>query len=321
LRSLVDDFRAGSRASQHLPRSRQHQLHRLINFSQWLQGSRRLGLSAKIKSNPSFVGVVSRIFYLRSSSSHLTAFALTLAKRFDSTRDTALVHDLQIHIRSLPLHTSSTVAAKQDELDKTGTELWNLSTRLRRNEAQLNRQSKGEKDQKISALCLLRVFAFLLLDSAGGQAKRGRERKTCIRLMKVALKAARACIDSKDMSSATKVLERAADYQEALDSETDGEKSEQEQLGERLRVDYFAVRTTLVSTTPSTPTSTSTRGVCTQSRCMASSLTYVCNRHGSKTAWIQQSICSRRSSRCNARYLRLPPRTSLILCMRSARTC
>jgi hypothetical protein len=86
--------------------------------------------------------------------------------------------------------------------------------------------------------------------------------------MKVALKAARACIDSKDMSSATKVLERAADYQEALGSETDGETNEEERLGERLRVEYFAVRTTLVSAIPTAPMSASTRGVCTQTRCM-----------------------------------------------------
>jgi hypothetical protein len=65
--------------------------------------------------------------------------------------------------------------------------------------------------------------------------------------MKVALKAARVCIDSKDFISATKVLERAADYQEALGSETDGERSDEEELRERLCVEYFAVRTMLVS--------------------------------------------------------------------------
>jgi hypothetical protein len=118
---------------------------------------------------------------------------------------------------------------------------------LRRNNSQPDGQPKDAKVQKDRALCLLRVFAFLLLDSAGGQATRGREQKTCIRLMKVALKAARICIDSKDLSNATKVLERAADYQEALSSETDGERSEEEGLRERLRVEYFAVRTTLVS--------------------------------------------------------------------------
>jgi hypothetical protein len=92
----------------------------------------------------------------------------------------------------------------------------------------------------------VRVFAFLLLDTAAGQAIKARERKHCIRLLRVALKAARVCIDNTDLASATKVLERAADYQEALAAESNSDSSARVQDDGILRLDYFIVRTALV---------------------------------------------------------------------------
>ena len=203
-------------------------------------------MSAKGSSSPCFVSQLStpssHAFRL-----HLTVFASNLENRFTSpASDTSLLEELQVHIRALPLAASSTVAAKQDDLDRIGTELWNLSTRLRRDE-QPNGKTKDEIGQKRKALSFLRVFSFLLLDSAAGQTKKGRERKNCVRLMKVALKTARVCIDTNEYNGATKVLERAADYQEALIVETGMERSEEAALRERLRVEYFALRTTLVS--------------------------------------------------------------------------
>ncbi|KAF2114687.1 meiosis protein SPO22/ZIP4 like-domain-containing protein [Lophiotrema nucula] len=175
----------------------------------------------------------------------LLFFASNLEARLTATaRDTSLLEELQVHIRTLPLAPSSTVAAKQDDLDRIGTELWNLSTRLRRDE-QPDGKPKDEVRRKKKALSSLRVFSFLLLDSAAGQVEKGRERKNCVRLMKVALKAARVCIDSNEYNGATKVLERAADYQEALVAEPDKERNEEAALRERLRVEYFALRTTL----------------------------------------------------------------------------
>ncbi|KAF2689190.1 SPO22-domain-containing protein [Lentithecium fluviatile CBS 122367] len=173
------------------------------------------------------------------------AFAATLANRFNASSDTSLADDLEKQARALPLQASSTVTAKREELDRLGTELWNLSTRLRRNEPQTNGRSKEDATQRSRAICLLRVFSFLLLDSAGGQATKGRERKTCIRLIKVALKAAKVCIESNELGSATKVLERAADYQEALSKGVVVDEAEEVEVGDRLRVEYFAIRTTL----------------------------------------------------------------------------
>lgn len=65
--------------------------------------------------------------------------------------------------------------------------------------------------------------------------------------MKVALKAARVCIQGDDLATATKVLERAADYQDVLSQEGEDKRREEKELADDLRAQYFAVRTTLVS--------------------------------------------------------------------------
>jgi hypothetical protein len=174
-----------------------------------------------------------------------TAFGSGLNKRFDSEHDASLVNDLHAQIRGLPLLPSSTLTAKQNELDTLGTELWNLSTRLRRDEPVSDGKSKEKATDKSRALCLLRTFAFLLLDSSAAQAK-GRPRKSCIRLMKVALKAARVCIEDNELNNAVKILERAAEYQDVLSKQTNGSNGDKGEAGNCLRMDYFAVRTTLV---------------------------------------------------------------------------
>jgi hypothetical protein len=179
--------------------------------------------------------------------SRLIAFAAKLEKRFDNPHDTALADELFDQIRTLPLQSSSTLTAKREELDRRGTELWNLSTRLRREDPQAKHKSKESATNRGSALLVLRVFSFLLLDMGGGHGTKSRERKTCIRLMKVALKAAKVCISGDELDLAVKVLERAADYQEALSQGVNAEEAEEAQLGDRLRMEYFAVRTTLVS--------------------------------------------------------------------------
>jgi hypothetical protein len=180
-------------------------------------------------------------------SSHATAFASNLRNRLTSfDRNAGLLDELLVHIRALPLPASSTLAAKQDDFDRIGTELWNLCTRLRRDEQPYGNTTDVIAEKK-PTLPLIRVFAFLLLDTANGQAKRGRERKNCFRLMKIALKAARVCIDNGRLDEATKVLERAAEYQEALSADGGVVRNEEAALEQRVRIEYFAVRTTLVS--------------------------------------------------------------------------
>ncbi|KAL1606688.1 sporulation-specific protein 22 [Paraconiothyrium brasiliense] len=172
------------------------------------------------------------------------SFASGLTDRLDASSDKEFADDLQAQIRGLPLAASSAVAAKQDELEKLGTDLWNTSTRLRRGLPHTNGDLSEETLRKDHEIGLLRVFSFLLLASAGSQSVKGQERKNCIRLMKIALKAARWCIENKEVGNATKVLEHAAEYQEILAQEGEKRTGETE-LGERLRVEYYALRTAL----------------------------------------------------------------------------
>lgn len=141
---------------------------------------------------------------------------------------------------------SPAVAAKRDELDKLGTELWNLSTRLRRDEPALSSDFRDDKPRNSSIVGLLRAYAFLLLDSAGSQMVKGRERKSCVRLMKVALKAAKICVSANELDIATKVLERAATYEDILNSRRGDDENEEVDIARRLRLEYFAMRTALV---------------------------------------------------------------------------
>jgi hypothetical protein len=140
---------------------------------------------------------------------------------------------------------SSTALAKRDELDKLGTELWNLSTRLRRDEPADNGNAKNEIAHKNRTICFLRNFAFLLLDSAAAQVK-DRSQKSCVRLMKVALKAARECINISELLAATKIMERAAEYQDTMGKETNSASRDGGEIAHRLCMEYFALRTMLV---------------------------------------------------------------------------
>ena len=68
--------------------------------------------------------------------------------------------------------------------------------------------------------------------------------------MKVALKVARVCIENRESELATKVLERAAEYEDVLGQEAGRGEDEDDEVGSHLRVEYFGVRTILVSLAP-----------------------------------------------------------------------
>ena len=65
--------------------------------------------------------------------------------------------------------------------------------------------------------------------------------------MKVALKAARSCINSNELDVATKVLARAADYEEVLGKEDTSQANGNMTQDTHLVVDYFIMRVILVS--------------------------------------------------------------------------
>ncbi|KAI4944815.1 hypothetical protein J4E91_008503 [Alternaria rosae] len=173
-------------------------------------------------------------------------FASTLSKRIGAGHHATIAGELQAQILGLPLKTSTAVTARQDELDKLGTELWNQATRLRRDTSVVDNRPKDSAANKTDIVPFLRAFAFLLLDSAGGRGpNNARQRKSCIRLMKVALKAARVCIEANELSIATDLLKLAAEYEGVLSKGTDGRPEKDTELADGLREQYFAVRMTL----------------------------------------------------------------------------
>lgn len=164
----------------------------------------------------------------------LLSFSKGVAERLRADpRDINLSAELQSHTRTLPLAPSTVNADRQEELDGLGTELWNISTRLRRDDTNY--------DKKL--LCLLRVFAFLLLDS--GQQSSRSNTQNCVRLLKVALKAARFCLDQKQTELCLKVLERAAHFEDDLAKLENQISPEDGRVHLRLKAEYFILRTAL----------------------------------------------------------------------------
>jgi hypothetical protein len=140
-----------------------------------------------------------------------------------------------MHIRALPLRHTGYSSGNQDDLDLLGTDLWNLSTRLRREEAIADR----------TPLYLLRVFAFLLLETAH-HAHKGTA-QNCVRLLKVALRAVKGCLDCGLLEFAGKVLESAAYFEKSLANPENRITPEDNAIHGRLSGEYYILRTMLVS--------------------------------------------------------------------------
>ena len=67
-----------------------------------------------------------------------------------------------------------------------------------------------------------------------------------VRLLKVSLKAAKACLDSEDLDICLKMLEKAADYESELSKSENRPAPEDDLAYKRLSGEYFVVRTALV---------------------------------------------------------------------------
>lgn len=126
--------------------------------------------------------------------SHSPDFATGLEKRLSTTSPTSLVDDqlldsLQSHIRALHVYCQkpSQSFSGNEELDRLGTAIWNLSTRLMRD---IDTANISPDTRKLAVYA--RVFAFHLLDAAqhSGKANLGNK----MRLMRLALKAGRSSI-------------------------------------------------------------------------------------------------------------------------------
>lgn len=123
---------------------------------------------------------------------------------------------------------------RHEELDGRGTSIWNLSTRLKR---------EGGNAHGRKLTCLLRAFAFLLLDSAYQPS--GSTIENAVRLQKVALKAAKYCLEERQIELCQTILGRAAVYNDAFSSTASNAKPEGVELLDRLKAEYFILRAAL----------------------------------------------------------------------------
>ncbi|KAI9681495.1 MAG: hypothetical protein M1817_002779 [Caeruleum heppii] len=192
---------------------------------------------ATVRSNKvgALLGITWPILCPRKMLTVDLGFTATLGHRLQSDpRDASLVPDLEREIQGLRRLGSGETSKKCEQLDCQGTALWNLSTRLRR---------KGDVDVDMQVLCHVRVFAFLLLDSAQ-QSGKG-TKSNCMRLLKVALKAAKYCLDQGELPLCLKVLEEAAKYEETASKFPHGSSPEDLSVYARLSTEYYIIRTTL----------------------------------------------------------------------------
>ncbi|RFU28018.1 hypothetical protein B7463_g8334, partial [Scytalidium lignicola] len=163
-----------------------------------------------------------------------TELQTQLPKVITSNIYEALFREIENQIQTFPNKLRPASLSICEELDRHGTALWNLCTRLRRDEKFIN-----HKDVPIM-LTLVRVFSFLLLDIAQDLEKA----TSIVRLMKVGIKAAKNCLEKKQIDLTVKVLEKVAGYEHTL-QQSELENMLDKEVCERLSAEYFIIRTAL----------------------------------------------------------------------------
>lgn len=185
--------------------------------------------------------------------SSLVSFCTDLRSRLPTSRDTpaleALGADLATHLRTaeaLSQKAKPGVKKYAADLDRGGTDLWNLCTKLRR---EIGEESEGTARANKKLISRCRYFAFLLIDLARrrplGEVEEGVG--DVVRLVKIALKAARSCVDEGELGVSLKALQKAGDYIEGLVGRGGHDGDLDEEL-RGLEVEYFILRTVQVRT-------------------------------------------------------------------------
>ncbi|MCJ1250157.1 hypothetical protein MMC30_007383 [Trapelia coarctata] len=117
-------------------------------------------------------------------------------------------------------------------LDEEGTKLWNLSSKLKKDEAASSK-----------LICLVRVFSCLLLDC--GHRSTAGSTPNAIRILKCALKTTKLCLDQGHTALAERIVEKAAYYDELLQqSDTTGHE-DGATLQDDLSREYYVMRVAL----------------------------------------------------------------------------
>ncbi|RYP76845.1 hypothetical protein DL771_001581 [Monosporascus sp. 5C6A] len=127
---------------------------------------------------------------------------------------------------------------RHHKLDTVGTNLWNLCT-------QLMRQGQGEFPPKAKSklLVLARTFAFFVLALA--QRSDANTLGDLVRLAKLAVKSGKSCIEAERFELALLLLQKAADYNGAMQKLPEGLPEEELQECKRLEAEYLMLRMVL----------------------------------------------------------------------------
>ena len=191
-----------------------------------------------------------------AKASTLASFCTELKSRLLTSRDSAALNaietDLASHLRSaevLSQKASSLAKKRAAELDGAGTELWNLCTKLRRELGDPGTESGVLVGARKKLLARCRYFAFLLID-IGRKSTEEREAvglRDVVHLVRIALKAARGCLDNMELGASLGALQRAAEYIEGAKGKCLNEDIEGEVM--KLEVEYFILRTVQVCLT------------------------------------------------------------------------
>lgn len=159
---------------------------------------------------------------------------LKLAEHVDISSPT-LIPDLRTRIPFFPI---DNIQNKQRTAFETkGTDIWNIATRHSRDIDDGNEHGLEE----FTKIALLRVYAFGMLESAAAsKTKKTKKAETCTRMLKIAFKCIKACVDAQELDFAGKVASRAAEW---LDI---GEEVLSEEVRKKLGGEYFVWRVALV---------------------------------------------------------------------------
>lgn len=171
-------------------------------------------------------------------------FAAQLIRRIDSGNVNAVAMQnlettLRISYPRLP-------AARAPDYDRLGTQLWNTAIRLKDQSSPLLKTWPLFEAQ-------LRVLAYFLLDAAHrSYVKHGSKKSSqnLVRILKIALRAARICMAAETLDLCTMLFEKVAEHVEhtqdpPIEHKKDKQESEAEEMLKELMADYYLLRATL----------------------------------------------------------------------------
>lgn len=167
-----------------------------------------------------------------------TDFARSLPARLErGSSESSISSELKSNISTLRNGGLVITEQRAEDFDRHGTELWNFSTRLRRD---------GDV-RDVTPSALLRVFAFFLLDSI--KILSHNTVKTNVRLLKAGNKAARLCLELNDTENAQNILSSAASGEDVITQhlqESGPKDNDGLAVHRTLTVEYLTLRIMLV---------------------------------------------------------------------------